>query len=101
MFSRKLDADCENTFAIRVRKNDRTRNLNLSSSVWMMMSRKFVLGSTLPTCSSTTSIYTRLTALALLDRDMGTADLLAGESFPTLAPSRSPAREAARGRSSP
>lgn len=44
------------TFAILVRRKDRTRNLNRSSSVWIMMSRKFVLGSVSPVCSSTSSI---------------------------------------------
>ena len=45
-----------NTFAILARRKDRTRNLNLSSSVWMIMRRKLALGSVLPVCSSTSSI---------------------------------------------
>lgn len=47
----------ERTLAILARKNDRTRNLNRSSSVWMTMSLKLALGSMFPVCSSTSSIY--------------------------------------------
>jgi hypothetical protein len=44
------------TFFILARKKLRTRNLNLSSSVWMTMSLKFAFGSMLPVWSSTSSI---------------------------------------------
>ena len=44
------------TLAIRARINDRTRNLNLSSSDCMIIRRKLVLGSMFPVCSSTSSI---------------------------------------------
>jgi hypothetical protein len=44
------------TFFILARKKLRTRNLNLSSSVWMTMSLKFAFGSMLPVWSSTNSI---------------------------------------------
>lgn len=46
----------ERTLAILARRNDRTRNLNRSSSVWMTMSLKLALGSIFPVCSSTSSI---------------------------------------------
>lgn len=45
---------------MRARRNERTRNLKRSSSVWMIMRRKLALGSVLPVCSSTSSILYRL-----------------------------------------
>lgn len=45
------------TFAILARRNDRMRNLNLSSSVCVMMRLKFADGSIVPVMSSTVSIY--------------------------------------------
>ena len=42
---------------MRARRNERTRNLKRSSSVWMIMRRKLALGSVFPVCSSTSSIY--------------------------------------------
>lgn len=45
------------TFASRALRNDRTRNLNLSSSVCRIMSLKLVFGSIEPVCSSIISIY--------------------------------------------
>lgn len=43
-------------FAILARRNDRIRNLNLSSSVCVMMRLKFADGSIVPVMSSTVSI---------------------------------------------
>ena len=45
------------TLAILARKNERIKNLNLSSSVCMMMRLKFADGSMVPVMSSTVSIY--------------------------------------------
>jgi hypothetical protein len=45
------------TFAMRARNRDRTRNLNLSSSVWTMTSLKFAVGSAVAFMSSMTSIW--------------------------------------------
>ena len=47
-----------NTFAIRARRKLRTRNLNLSSSVWRTTSVKLDFGSMVPVISSIVSIYT-------------------------------------------
>jgi hypothetical protein len=47
----------EHTFPILARRKDRMRNLNLSSSVCMMMRLKFAEGSMVPVMSSTVSIY--------------------------------------------
>lgn len=47
----------ESTFAILARRKDRIRNLNRSSSVWIMMRLKFADGSIVPVMSSTVSIY--------------------------------------------
>jgi hypothetical protein len=47
------------TFFILALRKLRTKNLNRSSSVCMMMSLKFVLGSMLPVWSSTSSIWLR------------------------------------------
>lgn len=46
------------TFAILALKKDRTRNLNLSSSVCNITSVKLTLGSIVPVISSMVSIYT-------------------------------------------
>ena len=56
---------------MRARKNERTRNLKRSSSVWMMMRRKFALGSVFPVCSSTSSILQTLYQLMRLERGIG------------------------------
>lgn len=88
------------TFAILVLRNDLTRNLNRSSSVWMTMRRKLVFGSMLPTCSSTTSIWIWLAALALPMIDPEAADLLAGGFCPVLVPSTLMAKAVALVRSS-
>lgn len=45
------------TLAIRARSKERTRNLNRSSSVWMITSLKLALGSMVPVRSSIVSIY--------------------------------------------
>lgn len=45
------------TFAIRARRKERMRNLNLSSSVCKMTRVKFDLGSIVPIMSSIVSIY--------------------------------------------
>jgi hypothetical protein len=47
------------TFFILALKKLRTRNLNRSNSVCMMINLKFVLGSMLPVWSSTSSIWLR------------------------------------------
>lgn len=47
----------ECTFAILARRKERMRNLNLSSSVCVIMRLKFAEGSIVPVMSSTVSIY--------------------------------------------
>lgn len=47
----------ERTFAILARRKERMRNLNLSSSVCVIMRLKFAEGSIVPVMSSTVSIY--------------------------------------------
>ena len=42
---------------MRALRKDRSKNLKRSSSVWMMINLKLVLGSIVPVCSSNTSIY--------------------------------------------
>jgi hypothetical protein len=49
----------DHTFFILALRKLRTKNLNRSSSVCMMMSLKFVFGSMLPVWSSTSSIWLR------------------------------------------
>lgn len=46
----------KHTFAILARRKERMRNLNLSSSVCVMMRLKFADGSMVPVMSSTVSI---------------------------------------------
>ena len=53
---RKGDFSFFHTLAMRVRRNERTRYLNLSNSVWMMMRRKLAFGSGLPVSPSMSSI---------------------------------------------
>ena len=53
----------ERTFAIRARRKDRIRYLNLSNSVWMMMRRKLDFGSKLPVSISTSSIFASMCQL--------------------------------------
>lgn len=45
------------TFDILARRKERRRNLNRSSSVWVIMRLKFAEGSIVPVMSSTVSIY--------------------------------------------
>ena len=56
---------------MRARRNERTRNLKRSSSVWIIMRRKLALGSVFPVCSSTSSILQTLCQLMRLEQARG------------------------------
>lgn len=77
------------TLAMRARRKERTRNLKRSSSVWMMMRRKLALGSVLPVCSSTSSIFRvrRLQCLAARE-ELEVFKVPADVSAPKHAPSK-------------